>query len=98
MSTDVQCTDKHTTYQPSDDEFKCPKCGADAGEFYIETEADASIPRADCDLVHPDDNLLCTKCGYGVSGRVFVAALLRKKNLVPCPHCGGRGTVPGPKK
>lgn len=98
MTPQSVCTDKHTAYQPSDDEFKCPKCGATAGEFYIETEAEASTTRADCALVHPDDVLLCTKCGYGVSGKAFAAAIMKKKNLVPCPHCHGRGTIPGPKK
>lgn len=93
----LACDAKHTKYQPSDEEFCCPKCGAKCGEFCVDDG-----PNLDCPLIHDDDHLACygkrkvASCpdGYGTSGKAFAAALQRKKGLVPCSHCKGKGLVP----
>ena len=86
------CTTKHATYQPTEEEFCCPKCQAPAGDFYVyESENE------ECDLVHDNDFLYCSKCRHEVSGKVLVKNLLLKKNKVKCPTCKGCGVVDGPK-
>lgn len=93
------CTLKHTKYQPTEAEFCCPKCGAGCGDFCVDESGNFECP----DL-HPDDGLVCMgKDGkgcpaeYGTSGQAFVTSLIKKKNLVPCTHCKGKGYVPGKK-
>lgn len=93
MSDQAQCHGKHTKYQPTEDEFRCPRCGAEVGIFVVqETEGGANL---DCELNHPGDSLGCDKCGYGTSGRAFAARVQREKGLVPCQHCKGTGLVKG---
>lgn len=88
------CPDKHTKTQPPTAEIVCPKCGAN-DEFYIDLDPvnTHAAARLNCDRLHPDDQLICGECGHGVSGRAFAAAWARKKNLVVCPHCQGKGLV-----
>lgn len=91
------CAAKHTKYQPTDDEWKCPKCGAGAddtrGEFIIQ-EPDTSADH-DCSALHDLDELGCNACEHGVSGKAFAARIQKRRNLVPCVHCKGKGLVPG---
>lgn len=87
----MPCQAKHTKYQPTDEEFKCPQCGAPGGEFYIAESPDESDP--DCTLLHPGDYLACSKCEYGTSAKSFAASLVKKNNLTPCTHCKGTGLV-----
>jgi Zn finger protein HypA/HybF involved in hydrogenase expression len=87
----VACHAKHTVYQPKDEDWKCPKCGANNEHFTIidpTPEADG-----DCVLLHATDECECTECGYGGAGVSVARALMKKENLVPCPHCKGRGVV-----
>lgn len=91
----VACEFKHTKYQPTTDEFVCPKCGASCGGFGVDDS-----PNYDCPLIHVDDGLVCYgKDGkgcpsqYGVSGQGFATMLVKRKNLKPCPHCKGKGYV-----
>ena len=83
------CETKHTKYQPTDEEFHCPKCGAKVGDFY----KDDPVGEEDCDLLHDEDNLSCANCGYGCSGRALVARIIKAKGLVQCPCCKGAGMV-----
>jgi len=91
------CGAKHTKYQPTDDEWRCPKCGADAESFWVDEIAEDSDP--DCQLLHVNDLLTCgtehgsTYSSYSIFGKSFAAMLQRKHNLGPCPHCKGSGLV-----
>lgn len=89
------CPAKHTKYDPTEGEFKCPKCGAKPPEFYIDESPEEA--HADCVKLHPGDNLCCTQCGYGTSGQAFANRIVKQKNLKPCPHCNGKGLVAGDK-
>lgn len=96
----LACTAKHTKYQPTKEEFHCSKCNALAGDFCVDDS-----PNFDCPLVHDEDGLVCygkngkgCPAAYGTSGKAFVAALVRKKNLKPCTHCKGSGYEPQEKR
>lgn len=86
--TKAKCRETHTQYQPTISEWNCPKCGAKAGHFAIEDSSNY-----DCDDLHPEDMLLCGKCGYGMSGRAFAKKCADAKSLVTCAHCKGKGLV-----
>ncbi len=90
MSTQAfNCEAKHTKYQPTDEEFNCPKCGAKVGDFF----KDDPVGHDECELLHDEDNLCCATCGYGCSGKAFAARIVKAKNLVSCPCCKGKGFV-----
>ena len=97
--TDIEvpmpCAVVHTKYQPTEEEWKCPKCGVGSSLFYIEDPADKTD---DCDLLHNDDGLYCHGCDYGISGKTFDAKIQKQRNLVSCLHCKGTGLVPGDPK
>ncbi len=87
------CDVKHTRYQPTLSEWKCPGCGSGNEFFYIDEPASSSGEA--CELLHDDDVLVCFKCkdrDY-ISGKRFAASIAKKKNLVPCPKCHGTGMV-----
>jgi hypothetical protein len=84
----MECLYKHTKYQPTNEEWACPKCNAPVGEFYV-----ASGPDQDCLLLHTDDCLVCMKCDFSISGQAFANRVVKKQNLVPCPCCNGKGFV-----
>ena len=93
----MTCTAKHTKYQPTDEEWKCPKCGAKAHNeesleegWIIDISSEFS---EDCDLLHEDDELCCYTCQYACSGKAFAAKVAKQKNLVTCPCCKGKGWV-----
>ena len=93
----MNCSVKHTKYQPNDDEWRCPKCGVGSqdGEreetgFVIDDGADES---GECEKLHDEDDLLCYKCGYACSGKSFANYVVKKNSLVPCPCCKGTGYV-----
>ena len=88
------CDAPHTRFQPNNEEFKCPKCKALAGDFYIACPADGADE--DCELLHMEDDLECLKCGYGASGKSWALRTARQMNLVTCPTCKGKGKVKGP--
>ena len=92
------CSAKHTKYQPTDEEWRCPKCGADNKGFWIdELDPDA---HDECPLLHERETLVCHSCPRGdmfsTSGKAFAAKLAKKNNMIPCPHCKGRGMVKKP--
>ena len=88
MST---CAAKHTFYQPTDEEWRCPKCGATNDGFVID-ESDPDVLET-CGLLHSADMLRCFYCDWSGSGRTFVNKLAKEKNLVVCPTCEGTGHV-----
>lgn len=89
----MSCTIKHCTYQPTDEEFRCPKCNAVGGEFMVDESGNF-----DCEKIHDTDQLRCMKCDHRVTGRSFTKKLMKKNQLVKCPHCKGIGLVDGTKE
>jgi hypothetical protein len=93
----MMCPVKHTKYQPTDEDFACPKCGAtpDSDEgFYSEFSPDGA---EDCPMLHDDDELRCYRCDYTTSGKRFAISIAKAKNMVKCPHCKGAGLIEGAK-
>lgn len=76
------CNAKHTNYQPTDDEWKCPKCGAGSGEFLYDDMAE--LAGDECGLLHDEDSLVCVmKHGedgsrFLISGEAFAAGFQSK--------------------
>lgn len=88
----MNCTAKHTKYQPTDAEWKCPECGTPPPDgFCIDEPADGHSD--DCPKLHVNDGLYCYKCKASRSGGRWAAALQKAANMVDCPHCKGRGLV-----
>ena len=84
------CNAKHTEYNPSEEEFVCPKCGSiDFFIDYIPEDANE-----ECEKLHVDDFIYCDKCQYETTGKKFAEYVIKQKNLVKCPHCKGKGMVP----
>ena len=93
MSDAVICSAKHTAFQPTDDQWQCPKCGAGSESFWIE-DADASSSD-DCGKLHEKDTVICIQCEGGWSGQKVASILAKRLHLVTCPTCKGRGVVDG---
>jgi len=87
----MTCNAQHTTYDPPDELFRCPHCGAFQGQFYVE-EPDHEAQEG-CGRLHVCDELRCHSCGYGTTGSDFALKLVAKLNLKPCPTCKGEGFV-----
>ena len=85
------CEQKHTAYQPTEEEWRCPWCSSDNAQFYIEEPAADAAD--DCGKLHAADELYCYKCERGLSGKAFASRLAKKKNVVTCPTCKGAGVV-----
>jgi len=82
-----ECKEKHTKYQPTIDEWKCPKCGSIG--LYVEDDIDPDF----CDKLHSDSWVYCDKCDYCNSTKKFTEYIMKQKNLVVCPTCKGKGYV-----
>jgi Zn finger protein HypA/HybF involved in hydrogenase expression len=99
VSDTVKCDGKHTKYQPSDNEWRCPRCGASAalgvpgGNTFIIAATEEGADE-NCTINHAGDELACD-CGYTTSGKAFAARLQKAANMVPCPACKGHGLVKG---
>lgn len=87
----MTCQTKHTTYQPTDAEWKCPDCGADVGVFYIDESPAGTDPM--CSKVHTKDLVRCDGCGMSWTGTGIAKILNKKTTSVPCVHCKGTGRV-----
>lgn len=85
----MKCLITHTEFQPSDDEWKCPKCGEDSINFVIEE----SVGNEDCNLVHKQDLCKCYACEYEASGLSVTTQLAKQCNLIVCPTCMGKGYI-----
>ena len=91
-----KCKAKHTKYQPSDAEWKCPKCGAKVEQFTVDSWPDEADE--DCCLLHVDDVCRCFHCGNTWAGGTLAAVLEKRakksaEELVECPYCKGTGRV-----
>ena len=86
------CTEKHAKFQPTDDQWKCPKCGAgnNGGEslFYIDES-----PNGDCELLHSEDYIVCVICKSSWTGKRLSTVMVKAMNLEKCPHCAGTGFI-----
>lgn len=83
------CTRKHTKYQVPDEHWKCPKCGSGEGDFFVEFAVDDE----DCEILHDDDDVICSQCDYSASGRSYSRLMSKGLHLVKCPHCKGSGYI-----
>jgi hypothetical protein len=76
---EVYCLAKHTTFQVSDEDWKCPCCGATVDDFWVdEPDPDSSV---ECPLLHKGDSLRCFKCGESISGWNFADAVAVAKSV-----------------
>ena len=89
----MSCEKKRTAYQPTDDEWECPNCGTSNG-FSID-ESDCEL---DCNYLHKKDLIGCSRCGFGTTGSRLASAIAKRKNMVQCPCCKGKGVVKGEAK
>jgi DNA-directed RNA polymerase beta' subunit len=89
----MDCQAQHTIYDPTDDEFFCPHCGAKAGQFYIE-EPDI-LSEEGCTRLHDNDELRCHSCEHTTTGKEFIEKLMLERNFKVCPCCQGKGFVKG---
>jgi Zn finger protein HypA/HybF involved in hydrogenase expression len=87
----VVCYAKHTKYQPTDEQWQCPLCGADNESFTVEESPDEVAD--DCELLHEEDEVHCSNCNSSWSGKAVAAVMAKKANLVVCPTCKGAGYV-----
>lgn len=99
------CKVKHTKFQPTQKQWRCPKCGADSESLYI-SDGPEGVEET-CEKVHEEDWVRCVACHSGWSGRDATSEMAKKirdakakGKLMPCPHCGGTGYVgaKAPKK
>ena len=87
------CIEKHTKFQPTDDQWKCPKCGnaneltVDSGFFVDEG------PNPGCELLHNEDYIVCGKCKSSWYGKKLAPLMAKAQNLEKCPHCNGTGFI-----
>jgi len=86
------CTRKHTKYQIEAADWACPKCDNGDGFFL---ESDSLSEDDDCSLMHMDDYVVCYACNYSASANSFAKHVQKKKNMIQCPCCKGKGFVPG---
>jgi Zn finger protein HypA/HybF involved in hydrogenase expression len=93
----MSCKGNHTSYNPTDEEFRCPKCGASHPDFYIE-ENESETDGFNCRLLHNGDFLRCDKCDFTIYGQEFVKELLEIRSLKVCPYCDGKGKIQGLNK
>lgn len=95
----MTCTAKHTKYQPSEEEWKCPTCGVGAPTFFDDILASEIGASEDCSLLHADAVLVCEKCTKNGQGRVdwagtqFARLVQKKTTRVKCECCKGTGWV-----
>lgn len=85
----MNCTFKHTVFQANGKgEWKCPKCE------YPDSLIIADSPNHDCEMVHDDDEVMCSACDWSASGKKALALLSKIAHMVTCPTCKGKGVVP----
>lgn len=93
MKNQMTCNTKHTKYQPIDDEWACPNCGANADNGFCNTDPTG---HEDCELLHEEDWLSCENCPeFSIAGKQFAAKIVKNKNLISCPTCKGKGHIKG---
>ena len=69
VDAQMVCKAEHTLYDPTQEEFVCPKCKAKCGIFCVDsTPMDADT---NCTRLHTDDELHCGACNYSTMGLEF---------------------------
>ena len=86
----MECTEKRTKFQPTEEQWVCPVCGAGLEDFYID-ECDCEWD--ECSFLHDCDIVTCRKCDKLWTGSSVAAKMAKLANLVQCPHCKGKGMV-----
>lgn len=87
----VCCKAKHTKFQPSYEEWKCPRCGADSS-YFSKSDFDEQAD-FDCELIHLNDEVSCESCNSIWSGSAVIKLIAQALNMIDCPHCKGKGMV-----
>lgn len=90
--SEVICGAKHTTFQPTDDQWHCPGCGKGSESFAIDENAEGS--NDDCVKLHADDTVHCYACEFTASGASLAKRMMKALHRQICPTCKGEGTVP----
>jgi Zn finger protein HypA/HybF involved in hydrogenase expression len=88
----VHCEAALTKFQPSEAQWKCPKCGGDNKHFVISCSAHDANPQ--CSKLHKEDEVECLRCGHEWSGVEIARILAKLAHVIVCPLCKGNGTVP----
>jgi hypothetical protein len=86
----MTCEARHTKFQPSDDEWKCPKCGATSLEGFCIDDISCNSD-INCNKLHCDDYCRCDQCGYHANGATIARRICEKIGLVKCECCNGTG-------
>ncbi len=88
------CTKKHTLYQPTIDEWCCPKCG-ERDDFVIDNDIilNPRYEEEECELLHEKDSINCGRCGKFLTGKTFAKKIQEKHGLIACECCNGTGLV-----
>lgn len=86
----VECKGKHTKFQPSDDQWKCPACGSE--DFEVDVQAYGA--HSDCQLLHLLDSVVCYNCGESFYGEDLAEIMKKLGGFKRCPRCNGLGLVP----
>lgn len=100
----MTCTKKHTKFQPTEEQWRCPSCESKnlINDSYVElrlqrARAEGDVLPADeddeCLLLHPTDQVYCDDCNYVATGRSLSSAIVKKLQLEPCSCCKGTGYV-----
>lgn len=88
----MRCPFKHTKYQPEDNKpYICPNCGS--WEFFVQDSPTDEVTGLECTKLHEDDYIVCEKCGYSITGKIFSSKIMKEKNLIICPTCKGKGCI-----
>lgn len=69
----ITCTAKHADRQPTEKEWKCPRCGADYPTFFVNESFQTE--GSDCEILHDEDYLECNECNYVTTGKEFSESL-----------------------
>ena len=89
--SETVCTVKHTKYQPSYNDWLCPVCKSNNELFIVESSPEDTHP--DCELLHDDDEVKCSRCGLYGLGKQIAAKMVKVNDLVKCSCCNGAGYV-----
>jgi|SRR3972149_10787438 len=96
QTANTLCPGKHTKFQPTMSQWKCPKCGtandgSTGGSFFIDDSR-----YNDCEWLHVDDYIKCDNCNSSWKGQGLATLMTKALNQKPCPHCKGTGFINKP--
>ena len=95
MPRDEGCGFVHCEPQIQEEDITCPRCSAgleavDGKGILIEASLD--IPDF-CDLLHPNDDVICSNCDYYASAKQFTKDWKERREREDCPHCDAKGYI-----